>query len=90
MSSLHGGEEGRERGGDRRRQTAEADVSVSPAPCPTCIFKEQLCSCCYSCCMPITGRNGDSQEVRALLAYEEPKRSTGTVINDRRRGFMEK
>lgn len=29
--------------GDRRRQTAKADVSVSPAPCPTCIFKEQLC-----------------------------------------------
>lgn len=27
----------------RRRQTARADVSVSLAPCPTCIFKEQLC-----------------------------------------------
>lgn len=28
---------------DRSRQTAKADVSVSLAPCPTCIFKEQLC-----------------------------------------------
>lgn len=40
---MQGGEGGRETEGDRRRQTARADVSVSPAPCPTCIFKEQLC-----------------------------------------------
>lgn len=36
-------EKGGETEGGRRRQTAKADVSVSPAPCPTCIFKEQLC-----------------------------------------------
>lgn len=68
---MQGGEGGeRNRGGtegDRQRGLTSVFLQLLV---PHASLKSSSASCCYCCCMPITGRDGDSQEVHTLLAYE--------------------
>lgn len=54
--------------GEQTETDSEADVSVSP--CPTCIFKEQLCFLPLLLLHANYRKDGVSQEVHTLLACE--------------------
>lgn len=62
--------QGERRRGGTDRDTARLTSVFLQLLVPHASLKSSSASCCYCCCMPITGRDGDSQEVHTLLAYE--------------------
>lgn len=63
-----GGENKRGTDGDRQRGLTSVFLQLLV---PHASLKSSSASCRYCCCMPITGRDGESREVHARLAYED-------------------
>lgn len=67
---MQGGDGGRETEGDEGERQRRLTSVFLRLLVPHASLKSSSASCCYCCCMPITGRDGDSQEVHTLPAYE--------------------